>query len=248
MEKKKTDLEIFQEMIDNGEDIRMSPHFISADLIKQGGKICMGVEAKAIHDLMTGDFTCALYMVNSKQFFARKNAESQSPSDQSGEGVKWEEYIEQFERLNAIWHTLPEPLKTLLRQQIDFFAQQYESQSPSDQSGEDNGDDLPKRLALITSRECWVVQIHMRLWELNGRVEKDSDKWERFAEKMVDEEFMKYIREIVSYTSHPLPDATTIDWDAMLHEFVTMMNFNPTDLEVFNWFRSRPEFKTSEAK
>lgn len=72
-DRNKTDFEIFQDMIDSGEDIRMSPHFISADLIKQGGKVCMGVESKEIHDLMTGEFTCALYIVNSKQFFDRKN-------------------------------------------------------------------------------------------------------------------------------------------------------------------------------
>ncbi len=52
------------------------------------------------------------------------------------------------------------------------------------------------RQELITSREFWVAQIHISLWNLNGRVEKDSDKWEQMAEKIVDERFLNLITEI----------------------------------------------------
>ncbi len=52
------------------------------------------------------------------------------------------------------------------------------------------------RKELVTSREFWVAQIHLRLFIINGRIEEDSDKWERMAEEIVDECFLKLIKEM----------------------------------------------------
>lgn len=52
------------------------------------------------------------------------------------------------------------------------------------------------RHELITSREHWVVKIHLTLWALHGNIEEDSDKWEELAEKIVDDDFMESIKEL----------------------------------------------------
>ncbi len=58
---------------------------------------------------------------------------------------------------------------------------------------------MMNRKELITSREFWVAQIHLNLWNLNGSIEKDSDKWEQMAEKIVDERFYKLITETKNF-------------------------------------------------
>ena len=55
---------------------------------------------------------------------------------------------------------------------------------------------MESRKELITSREYWVALIHINLWNINGSVEADSDKWEAMAEKVVDETFMNVINEL----------------------------------------------------
>ena len=55
---------------------------------------------------------------------------------------------------------------------------------------------MESRKELITSREYWVALIHINLWNINGSVEADSDKWELVAEKTVDENFMNVINEL----------------------------------------------------
>jgi len=56
------------------------------------------------------------------------------------------------------------------------------------------------RKELIISREYWVGIIHLRLWQINGLVESDSDKWEAMAEQIVDDEFMKRVKELNNKT------------------------------------------------
>lgn len=53
-----------------------------------------------------------------------------------------------------------------------------------------------ERIELITSREYWVGIIHLRLWTVNGSIERDSERWEKMAEIVVDEYFMKSIKEL----------------------------------------------------
>jgi hypothetical protein len=52
------------------------------------------------------------------------------------------------------------------------------------------------REELIRSREFWVGLVYLNLWNANGSIEKDSDKWEAAADKVVDELFMKIIEEL----------------------------------------------------
>lgn len=53
-----------------------------------------------------------------------------------------------------------------------------------------------KRTDLICSREYWVALIHINLWNANGSIEEDSDKYEEMAEKVVNEMFMNNIMEL----------------------------------------------------
>lgn len=71
---KKTDFEIFSDMIAAGEDFSMSPNFVSANLVKAGGHVTMGVDAGTIHKLLNDEVQCVMYVFNKKQFFGRKNS------------------------------------------------------------------------------------------------------------------------------------------------------------------------------
>lgn len=73
------DFEKMSMMSRKNQDIRMTADIISADKIKQGGKITIGVDANTfnliISQLFTGKAThyVALYVINKEQFDALKD-------------------------------------------------------------------------------------------------------------------------------------------------------------------------------
>lgn len=52
------------------------------------------------------------------------------------------------------------------------------------------------RKGLLTSREYWVALISVNLWTINGCKEKNNTKYEKIAEKIVDDDFMNRIYEL----------------------------------------------------
>ena len=68
----KSDFAVMQQLATTNTGIRMSPHFVSANLNKKGGHVTMGVDSAIIHDLMTGKYVCALYVLDKDQFFKIK--------------------------------------------------------------------------------------------------------------------------------------------------------------------------------
>lgn len=52
--------------------VRVSNAFISADKIKQGGKVSVGVDEQAMIDLLSGKVIPVLILVNKDEFFKRK--------------------------------------------------------------------------------------------------------------------------------------------------------------------------------
>ena len=74
----KTDFEIFNEMVTNGQDIVACPVFVRAQSDKRGGTISMGVPNPAFSDFALGNkkYIPILYLVNEEQFFALKEGES----------------------------------------------------------------------------------------------------------------------------------------------------------------------------
>lgn len=70
---KKSDFFTLAQMANEDKDIRMSPHFVSANLAKRGGHVVMGVDSAVIHDLMGDEYVCALYIIKHDVFTAIKD-------------------------------------------------------------------------------------------------------------------------------------------------------------------------------
>lgn len=60
------------------------------------------------------------------------------------------------------------------------------------------------RKELLLSREYWETRIFLTLWEINGRIEIDSDKWEEIGKKVVDKGFMDAIEEVSGFVNEEL--------------------------------------------
>jgi hypothetical protein len=51
------------------------------------------------------------------------------------------------------------------------------------------------RQELISSREYWSTMLALNLWRYNGSIDDDSEKWEKMADAIVDDSFMKAMEE-----------------------------------------------------
>lgn len=77
-----------------------NPHFVSCQTVKAGGHVTMGTDAGTIHKLLTGEYTCALYVVKSEQFFDRKNNSETPIEEQSGD--YWKRRCEAAEKVISL--------------------------------------------------------------------------------------------------------------------------------------------------
>lgn len=53
--------------------VAISNHFISADKVKQGAKICIGADEQCLYDLMNNKAMAVLLIVNKEEYFKREN-------------------------------------------------------------------------------------------------------------------------------------------------------------------------------
>lgn len=77
-----------QQMAIQNNEIRMSPHFVSANLAKGGGHVTMGVDATVIYDLMSCKYTCALYIIDQEAFFNIKKKQPVTNSERLLAGLQ----------------------------------------------------------------------------------------------------------------------------------------------------------------
>jgi len=56
--------------------IAVSPHFISADKVKEGAKITMGVDEASLYDIMNDKVIPLLILVDKKEFAKRKSSKT----------------------------------------------------------------------------------------------------------------------------------------------------------------------------
>lgn len=77
---KKTIFEILDEMnlddvINGTRLVGISNTLVSADKVKQGGKVSMGVDEKALYDLIDGKVLPILVLVDKEEYFKRKDVQ-----------------------------------------------------------------------------------------------------------------------------------------------------------------------------
>ena len=66
-----------QDDVDNGTRlVQLSNNFISADKVKQGVKIAMGVEERCLLELMNEEVIPVLLLVNKEDYLKRRNEAS----------------------------------------------------------------------------------------------------------------------------------------------------------------------------
>lgn len=58
------------------------------------------------------------------------------------------------------------------------------------------------RKDLISSREYWVETISNNLWNANGSMESEADRWNDMAQKVVTNHFMSVIDELSNQNKH----------------------------------------------
>jgi len=78
MSDKKRLFQVLDEMnVEDGKNktslVSVSPHFISADKVKQGAKICMGAEEHVIMDLWNEKSMAVLLIIDKAEYFKRTN-------------------------------------------------------------------------------------------------------------------------------------------------------------------------------
>ena len=74
--KPRSDFDVMAEMASKNMNIRMSPHFVGANLANGGAHVTMGVDTSVLHDLLSdsgGKWTLALYVIDFEQFYRLKN-------------------------------------------------------------------------------------------------------------------------------------------------------------------------------